>query len=188
VPAANGEMVPLVKGEIQVARSDRYRVPDLPEIWTGRLLLAGLALGGLLWGLGRESGRRAWARRSFLALGGLWLTVAGAFGAVFLFFWAFSEHSFAFRNQNMWQLNLLAFAMLALLPAATRPGGRARAAALVAAGLGGLAVAGVGFELIAGRFAPGLWQDNAEILALTVPAQVGLALGVWAAVRSRAAS
>jgi len=26
--------------------------------------------------------------------------VAGAFGAVFLFFWAFSEHSFAFRTRT----------------------------------------------------------------------------------------
>lgn len=188
VPAANGDMVPLVKGEIQVARSDRYLVPVVPQDWTRRFLLAGLGFGGLLWVLGRESGRRAWARRSFLALGSLWLIVAGAFGAVFLFFWAFSEHSFAFRNQNMWQLNLLAFALLALLPSATRAGGRGRVAALVAVGIGGLALAGLGFELIAGRFAPSLWQDNGDILALTVPTQVGLALGVWSAVRSRAAS
>ncbi|HEX9165712.1 MAG TPA: DUF4105 domain-containing protein [Gemmatimonadales bacterium] len=188
VPGAAGVAVPLVKGEIQVARSDRWLVPDVPESWTSRFLLVGLALGGLLWFLGSASGRRRWARRSFLALGSVWLFLAGAFGAVFVFFWAFTEHAFAFRNQNLWQLNLLAFALLPLLPSVTRPGRRGRAAGFLAAALGVLAVVGVGVELVAGRFAPALWQDNGDILALTVPAQVGLALGAWFAVRNRAAS
>jgi hypothetical protein len=188
VPGNDGQLVPLVKGEIQVARSDRYLVPDFPEDWTSRFLLTGLGLGGLLWFLGAASGRRRWARRSFLTLGSAWLLLAGAFGAVFVFFWGFSAHVFAFRNQNLWQLNLLSLALLPLLPSATRPGRRARAALALGLAIGVLAIAGVLFEAAIVRQAPLLWQDNTDILALTVPSQVGLALGVWSAVRNRAVS
>lgn len=185
VPGADGVLVPLVKGELQVARSDAFLVPDVPADWTVRFLLTGMGFGTLLALLGAAARRGAWGRRAFLTVAGAWLLIAGAFGAVFVYFWAFSEHVFAFRNQNIWQLNLLALALLAILPAALRRRGRAAGAArLFAVAIAVLAVAGV----IVSRSVPALLQDNVDILGVTVPAQIGLALGVWLAVRTREAS
>jgi hypothetical protein len=180
-----GRLVPLVKGELAVADSPLFGVPAEPADWTPRFLLGGMGLGLGLAGLGWLSRSAGWGRRGFLLVGGTWTLLAGAFGAVFLFFWAFSEHRYAFRNQNLWQLNLLSLALLPLLPAATRRDGPGAQVALVLGGLiGGLAVAGA----ILQQGLPTMGQANGDILAFTVPAQAGLAVGVWLAVRNRESS
>lgn len=185
VPGPGGTLVPLVRGELQLAPDDRFAVPVAPPDWTSRALLWGLAAGTLLAGLGRLSRRGGWWRHGYLAVAGAWLLLAGVAGAVFLYFWAFSAHTFAWRNQNLWQLNLLSLGLLVLLPAATRGGGPAsRGAAWLAWALAGFAVLGLVLVRMGGVF----HQDNGDILAFTVPAQVGLALGVLLAVRAPAAS
>jgi hypothetical protein len=112
-------------------------------------------------------------RLAAFTLGGLWCLVAGVAGSVLLGAWLFTDHVFWYGNLNLLQVNPL---FLLLLPAfvlhlfADRfPGwgiGLTRILAVVS-------VLGLMVALL-----PGLGPHNAEILALTLPLNLGLALGV----------
>jgi hypothetical protein len=125
-----------------------------------------------------------WGRRGFYLVAGVWTTVAGVAGLVFVFFWTASDHVVAYANQNLWQLNLLSLALLGMLPVAARGDGAAvRMGRGLAVAIAAFAVAGL---LVKGL--PGMGQANGDILAFTLPAQVGLAGGFWLATRPRAPS
>ena len=182
VPGPDGRAVPLVKAEIALSASDLWPVPDAPANWTVRFLVAGLLLGGALLGLGTIASTSVWGRRSFYLLAGVWTTVAGVAGLIFLFFWTASEHVVAYANRNLWQLNLLSLALLGMLPVAARgDAGAVRMGRALAVAIAGSAVAGL---LVKGL--PGMGQANGDILAFTLPVQVGLAGSVWLATRTRA--
>jgi hypothetical protein len=184
VPGPEGRTVPLVKAEIALSASDLWLVPDSPANWTVRFLLAGLLLAGALLGLGASASTSVWGRRGFYLVAGVWATVAGVAGLVFVFFWTASEHVVAYANQNLWQLNLLSLALLGMLPVAARGDaaavrmGRVLALTVAVSAVAGLLVKGL----------PGVGQANGDILAFTLPAQLGLAGGFWLATRPRAPS
>lgn len=185
VPAPDGTSVPLVRAELQVATNTAFDAPAVPANWTGRSLAMGLAGAVLLIFCGRLAPAGGWRRGAFLALATVWLVLAGLAGAAFSYFWGLSEHGFAWRNQNLWQLNLLALALVPVLPAALRGQLVARRLALVlATALGVLAVTGP----LVQQLRPGWHQDNADIVALTLPLQLGVMVGVWLALRRRAVS
>lgn len=185
LPALNGTAVPLVKAELQVARNTGFDPPDMPADWTARSLEVGLAGASLLVLAGFLATAGAWWRVVFLGVATTWLLLAGLAGAVFSYFWGLSEHSFAWRNQNLWQLNLLSLAVLPALPAALRGQPRARRFTLgLATLIGVLAAAGP----VAERMVAGWHQANGDIVALTLPLQLGATVGVWLALRRRAAS
>jgi hypothetical protein len=180
IAGPDGQLVPLVKGELALAESDLWPVANAPTDWTLQFLLAGAALGGILLLLGRAA-PAGWTRMVFGGLAGLWALFAAVGGAVLVFLAFFSEHAIAFRNENLWQFNLLAVVLLPVLPGALR-GEKTRGrvalalAWLVAVGsLAGLAMQGL----------PGRGQANGEIIALALPLHLGLAAGLTAAVRSR---
>lgn len=186
VPDASGHRVPLVKAEIQLADSPLYSVPDAPADWRWPFLAAGLGLGGVLALLGWAAARGRWIRRSFLAAALSWSALAGIAGFILLYFWAFTDHAATYRNQNIWQLNLFSLALLPLLPAAAR---REERAGRIARGLAAL-VAGLALLGLVAKGLPGMGQANGDIVAFTLPVQLGLAAGIWALVsrRSRAPS
>lgn len=175
-----GRARPLVKGEITLAETDLFTVPEAPTDWTPRFVVAGVLLGLLLFALGAAGRSNGLARGLFGLLGGVWTLLAGIGGALLLFLWLGSDHEVAWRNQNLWQLNLLALALLPLLPGALRKDPhRAKPAValaflLVAASLLGLVLKGL----------PGIGQANTEVIALALPLHAGLALGLRAAIRS----
>lgn len=184
LPGPDGVPVPLVRGEVQVSDPGVHSVPDQPANWTLGFLAAGLLLGTGMAGLGSLARRgRAW-RIAFLLVDGSWALVAAIAGVILVFFWGLSDHAVAYRNQNLWQLNLLSLALLPLIAPVSRGEPSVRRAATALAGLlAGAALIGL---LLKGL--PGFGQANGDILALTLPAQLGLAAGIWLAVRPRAPS
>ena len=170
----------LIRGEITVAENDRYLVPDSPTEWTWRFVVLGMVLGLALFALGAAARDNALARWLFGFLGGTWTLIAGVGGALLLFLWLGSDHEVAWRNQNLWHFNLLALALLPLIPGALR---KDPVRVKPALGLAFLLVVSSVLGVIA-KGLPGWGQANAEIIALTLPLHAGLALGLRAAIRS----
>jgi len=137
-------------------------------------------LGLALLALGAAARDNSLARWLFGFLGGTWALIAGVGGALLLFLWLGSDHEVAWRNQNLWNFNLLALALVPLLPGALR---RNPVRVKPALALGFLLVASAILGVIA-KGLPGWGQANAEIIALTLPLHTGLALGLRAAIRS----
>jgi hypothetical protein len=125
-------------------------------------LVAGLALGGVAFALGRSSHRKA--NRILLGLHlGLLGFVLGSVGALLAFFWTATDHVVAHRNLNLlfcppFALLLLPFAMLAA-------SGKPRWARLLALTLLACALSAT-LGVLALPFAA---QDSTRIACLTVP-------------------
>ncbi len=114
---------PLVADTRVLNASTAYPVPAAAPRWTLRFLLAGLAVAVLI-GL---SGRRPGAQRALVTS---WWIACGLIGLGMLGIWGLTEHTAAYRNEN-----LLIFSPLALLPGLAwigQPPG-ARAAAILLA-------------------------------------------------------
>jgi len=170
-----GVVVPLVSSERTIFQSDRFPVPDRPPEWWPGFLGLGLLLGGLMaWG-GRAGGRLAIARRLFGLVGTGWALLTGVAGAILAGLWAFTDHVMAGRNENVLQCTLLALALGLLLPWMIGGKGWARrSGTALALAVGALSLLGLLLKLL-----PIFDQVNGQILALTVPANLGLAAGVW---------
>ncbi len=174
---ASGRSVPLVRSEHVLVASSRPPEPAAPPRWLWRYLLGGLLLGGAFVLLGWQSRRLRSARWGFAVLGGLWALVAGIGGLLLLLLWTATDHAIAYRNENLFQLSPLALPLAVLIPAlALGIGGRwaARPAwwlmlVVVASSLLGLVL----------KVLPGMYQVNAGIIALALPAHLGLAWAVW---------
>ncbi len=177
VAAPDGSSIPLVIREATLFASDAYPVPDTPPRWTRWYLVVGLLVGvGLATaGGGARLGRMAW---SAAAVG--WSLVTGLAGAVLAAIWAFTDHAVAYWNVNLLQLTLFALALALILPAFLR------GAAWAARPARTLAALVAGASLLGMAVAPVLQQVNGELLAFLVPANVGLAMGVWRRARTLA--
>lgn len=178
VPDASGRMVPLVKAEHTLFESTgRAPEAEKPPFWLPWYLLAGLALGGALAGLGALARRSAAGRIGFALVGGLWSFVGGLGGAILLGLWTLTNHRIAYRNENLLQFDPLALGLVVLVPAVAF-GARwaARPARMLALAVAGLSVLGLVVQVL-----PGLDQVNGTMIAFTLPAHLGLA---WAVVRN----
>jgi hypothetical protein len=177
VPGPDGARHPAVRTERVLAEGGRWPVPVRPSDWTLRYLLAGILLGGSLAWLGRPgatltpAGGRRWA---FLALATLWELLAGLAGLILTWLWGFSAHVVAHDNENLLLFNLFALALAVVLPSALR--GRswalkpARRLALLVAALAALGLLLKAF--------PAFRQSNLELIALALPAHLGVWLGL----------
>jgi hypothetical protein len=174
VVRADGSVGPLVRSERTLYASTRPPLPDTPPPWLWRYLLLGVLIGGglllLAWRACR--GRDA-ARRAFAWLGGAWLSLVGVAGVIVTGMWALTDHTATYHNENILQVNLLALPLAVLLPRVAFPRGGARRPALVLAILVGLlSTAGLLMKLLPGG------QVNGDMLALLVPAQLGVVSGL----------
>lgn len=171
VPGPDGTPRPLVEAEQVVATGGSFPVPDAPGRWWPGFLMVGVLIGGVLAVTGRS---RAGPRRLFVPVAVLYALGAGVLGLVMALLWAVSGHTVAWRNENLWQFNLAALALLPLLPAAARgTGPRARAALSLARLVVACSVLGVLLKVL-----PMFSQSNWDVIALALPANVGLLLGV----------
>jgi hypothetical protein len=109
----------------------------------------------------------------------VWALLAGLAGGMLAFLWAFTDHAIAYRNENLLQVSLFLLPLVVLAPAATRGAVWARRPAWVLAALAAAASA-VGLFL---KLVPMFSQHNLEIVALTLPANLGLAVGLGALAR-----
>jgi hypothetical protein len=180
IRAADGSETPLVQGEIALAETDEWPVPPAPSDLTVRFLVAGIILGAVVFLLGRAA-YAGWARGGFGVAAGVWTLVAAAGGAVLAFLAFLSEHTIAWGNRNLWQFNLLAIALLPVLPGALRGDAARGRVALVLAWL----VALGSLVGVAQKALPGPDQGNGEIIALVLPLHLAFAAGLTAAFRSR---
>lgn len=178
VPDGSGGTRPLVVAERRILESSRPPIPQAPPLaFPWFLLVGGLWGGGILYLARKEkahgSGGMAWPGRSLLTLlAGGWAVVAAGSGALVLGAWMFTDHVFWYKNLNLFQMNPL---FLLLLPAFSfylLKGRFPSWGVLVGMALG--VMAGIGFLLEA---FPAFRQENGEILALTLPLNLALALG-----------
>ena len=176
LPGPDGASIPLVAGERTLFESTASAPPAAPPEWLPWYLILGAGIGGLAFALGAAGRRRIpGGRLSLGTLAALWGTVGGLGGVVLAGLWAFTDHTMAYRNENLFQLNPLMLGLAALVPMGLvgfeRAGLWARYLALVLAGLSLL-----GFVLQA---LPGLDQVNGPVIALLMPVHLGLAAGLW---------
>ncbi len=171
-----GREVPLVARELTLYEAaDRSPPREAPPFWTPWFLLAGLLVGGALALLGRALPRSAAARFGYTVVSGLWLVFAGTAGWGLLLLWAFTNHSIAYRNENLLQLSPLALPLVLLVPAAAY-GARwaVRWAWPLAAAVAALSVLGFALQAL-----PGFDQRNAQIVALALPVNLAIAWTAW---------
>lgn len=166
VPDANGMLIPLVASEnvlFQASRPpERMDVPSLAGIG----LVIGLVTAGILLALGyRTPGRIA-----ALSLTTLWSWVAGIFGLLLFLLWAFTSHTAAHGNQNLFFAHPLWLAVAVMLPFARRSRATRNRLLLIIRICTGVAILG---GLVA--LTP-FGQPSGEIAAFAVPVIVAVYL------------
>lgn len=172
VRGPDGADAPLVLEERVLYQSDRAPVAAEPPNRTGVHLLIGLIIGGILLAAGWLAASYRAARVAFGVVGFLWSLVAGVFGLIIMLLWAVTDHTATYRNENVLQLNVLSLVLAVLVLTALF--GRARRTAFrVAAAVAGLAVLGFVLQIM-----PEFDQFNGEIIALALPAHLGLLGGM----------
>jgi hypothetical protein len=173
VVGPDGAPRPLVRSERTLFESTAPPPPARPPDWTLWYLLAGAMIGLVAVVLSRLARSSIVAKLGFAVVSGGWMMLAGLAGVVLAGLWGLTDHVMAARNENLLQVNPLA---LLVVPGVWRwrdRGRRARLAAAAAAGVAALSVAGLGLKLL-----PGFDQVNGPIIALALPAQVGIALAL----------
>jgi hypothetical protein len=174
IPGPDGRPVPLVKSERTIFLSTAPSPPDSPPNWLPAYLLVGSTIGVLAWLLSRGARRNAVARAGFLLVVAGWALLAGLAGTVLAGLWGLTDHVMAYRNENLLQMLPLALFILPFLFGAVRGSpARGRAAFAVAATVAALSALGLTAKLL-----PWFDQLNGSVIALALPAHIGVALGL----------
>ncbi len=173
VPGPDGGPIPLVRSERTLFESSAPPPPDAPPFWLPWYLALGAAIGGAALVLAWRAKADAPARVGFLVLTGGWAAVAGLAGLVLAGLWGLTDHVMAYRNENLLQLNPLALLLLPAIGGVMRGSPTARWAWPVAGSLVGLSLLGLILKLL-----PGFDQVNGPVIALALPAQLGIAAGI----------
>jgi len=170
--SASGD-VPLVLSERVLVQATRP--PEDTDVRRGPIAYlvisaAIILLGFMLYATGVRRGRRTGA----IALAAWWSLFAGIGGALLAFLWAFTDHLYSYRNENVFQLNplslVLAGLLIRLIWVRRRDGQSARSTnALrtslhVAAAVAGLSLLGLVLQIL-----PVMNQANGEAIALALP-------------------
>lgn len=182
VTDAAGGSVPLVKSDTALFVSSRGPEPLEPAAHIGAYLVAGMLvlLVSLLLRHVAGGGSNG-ARLSLLIVTGLWSFVAGILGTALAALWAFTNHVYSYQNENLLQANPLSLVLAIMILASIRK----RAPAAVGEGVVGSRTSSMGW-LIAGvslagfalKILPAFHQVNGEIIALMLPAHLGIALAL----------
>ena len=187
---SEGDPGPLLGEAVQLVEAvGRDPVPPAAPDLRFPLLLLGLVLGAFFAGLGWVAGDgKRWGRWALALSGATWSASVGFFGTALFLSWFFTDHIFWTLNENVFQANPVSLVLAALLAVMLvrevlngnegPGGGRAGIWAgihvdVVAKVVGGLAIAGLFVQVF-----PGFDQVNGEVMAVLLPAHVGLAWGV----------
>ncbi len=164
---------PLVVAERVLLSDDRPPLLRDPPSRVPLFAALGLALAAALAALGHVAQKSALARAAFGGLTALFALLLGLLGSVFAFFWLFTKHWSAYRNENIlvcppWALPLVVIGVGVAL-------GRWRASARVKWLLFATAAGAVVALLLA--LLPSVGQDNTRIAALFAPLWLGVYYG-----------
>ena len=166
---------PMLLSERTLHVSQKYPEREVPPNRLAPYLIIGIVLGAAM--LPFAFIRNRWLRLAPAAVMFTWCAV-GAFGSVImLFLWLATPHLPPARNENVLLLNPLFFVPLVLLPLLKRASRLAMISGLIIAGLSILAL------LI--QILPSFNQVNGDFIALTLPANLGLAAALFLAHRLR---
>ena len=167
---------PLVASEATICAAHRNLPPQHRAVWSGGLVVAGLAIGTVLALAGRMARRRPRLRGVFAALMGMIGLMLGLVGSALVLGWFLGDHTAARLNENILQLApwVLVLPLLAVGVAAGRPSATRQAFQITAAAA---ALAGSGLLL---KAAPWFRQDNLPLIGLFLPTWAGLAAGLRA--------
>ena len=175
---------PLVQDERVIVQATRE--PEKSQVnrgILGYLLISaiGLLIGYGLWVIGGRGARVGPA----LTLAIVWSIVAGFAGSLLAGLWAFTDHLYSYRNENLFQLNPLSLVLavaLARLMWRRGRGGKApsRFAVTTARIVAGLSLLGFVLQLL-----PALDQVNGYAIALALPLHIGV-LALLTAIESPA--
>lgn len=171
VVGPTGATEPLVIDETQLFVATRPPEPDAPSNRLPAFLVAGVLLGGLFGILGTRSSRPA--RIGATVAGGLWSVTAGLVGTVMALSWALTDHIFMYRNENLLQLSPLSLLLAVMLPGLFLSGRRSKLVWRLSAAIAALSILGFALQGL-----PAFDQANGQIIALALPAHLGVA---WAA-------
>ena len=170
IHAQDGTLVPLVAEERQVYVSQR--TPELPQAPSllRRYAVVGIIAAVVILGAGLLAQFTAGAPLAVVASAWGWITGIG--GLLMLFLWLGTHHIFAYRNENLFQLNPLAVVLAVAAPLAVyRPRLRSLAWTLGAVALAS-SLLGIVLKPI-----PGFEQQNWPIVVAVLPGHIALA---WA--------
>ena len=110
--------------------------------------------------------------------GTAWAMITGLAGTILVGLWGLTDHLIASRNENALQVTIFALGLAVVLPfaGAGRPAAT-RVARALAVLVGSLSLLGLLLKVL-----PAFDQVNGQMLALFVPANLGLMLGslAWA--------
>jgi hypothetical protein len=182
VPGPDGALRPLVAEELTLFEAVRAPTPAAPPRRLPYYIAIGLLIGAVMAGLGRlgPAGGPAAAGLAFMAL--FWGVIIGGFGTLLAGLWAFTDHTVAWRNENLFHVNPLALALAVTVPLLALRRGRSPTGAFgLAALLAALSLLGLLLRAL-----PVLGQQNLEIIALVLPGHLALAWSLrrWPAPRS----
>jgi hypothetical protein len=180
VTGPDGQKVPLVKSERTLFESTEPEPSLTPPFWIPWYLLIGLVIGGSAYVLAAGAARSRMSRTGYLALTWTWWVLTGLAGLVLVGLWALTDHAAAYRNENVLQTDLLVLPLLWLgsrLALGSRRG--AHSAAVLATVVAALSVLGLLLKAL-----PYFSQVNGGIIALALPAHLGIAASLWRLDRS----
>ena len=172
VTREDGSVEPLVLSERTLFDADRPAAPEAPPNFLPFFLAFGVIIGSAIAVLGRAavSGGIA-ARFGFAVVALVWTTVSGIFGTIITALWLFTNHTWTYWNENVLQANPLLLILAPLVVLAVF--GRAKR---ITAGIATAAATFAMIGLLIQVF-PLFDQYNGAIIALTAPANCGLAIG-----------
>ena len=167
----SGNEIPLVlKTETRYQSNTHVEREQPPRhaIWV--FAAVGVGLGAIMTML--ALGKVRWTRICFAAVVIPWAFLSGLAGLISTYAWTCTDHLVGRYNENWLQLNPIAIALVVLVPAMLfgKRWGAQR-----------IAVATTLFSIIGlvAKIMPQMYQVNGEIIALALPANIGMALGVW---------
>jgi hypothetical protein len=185
ITGPDGQLVPLVSREVVLHASKTRFERARPPFWVPWYLLIGVALGAAAVGAeGMRRKQRRWVSRGLALLAVLWCLVSGLGAVVMLDLWFFSDHAAVRPNENILQWTVLVLPLVLILPLGLR--GRRFAIRwwlYLSSAAAGLSILGLLFQAL-----PMMDQVNGNIVALAVPANVGLAYAAWLRWKAAAAA
>ena len=168
IHSPDGTLIPLVAEERQVYVARRPAELQQAPSLLGRYAIVGLIVALVIAGAGILA--QSVASAPFAAVASAWGWITGVGGVLLLFLWLATHHIFAYRNENLFQLNPLAVVVGVVAPLAVyRP--RLRSLAWL---FGAVAVASALLGTLL-KPIPGFEQENWPIVVAVLPSHVAVA-------------
>jgi hypothetical protein len=175
-----GASVPLVKREMTLFASTRAPEPAEPTSHIPVYFVAGMLVAFVVVLLRHlADGGNNGARIGLLLVAGGWNLIVGILGTALGALWLFTNHVYSYYNENLLQSNslslILAVMIFASLRKRERRGGGIVGPATERLALFVAVLALLGFVL---QILPMFYQVNGEIVAMMMPAHLGIALAL----------